>query len=123
MATYVHDSWTRDVNGGYDIAVIKLDRKANITLPAFDRQGGEFRNGRLFTALGWGGTQTGAFPNRLKMAENLVYLPPLSCRERFGYKIDEQMVCAGLMNEDTCKGETYLSSIRLCLKLRSSSFR
>ena len=98
------------MHDGYDIAVIKLDRKANITLPGFDRQGGEFRDGQAFTSLGWGRTRTGSFPDRLQMSEDLIYLPPRRCREEFGYEMEKQMVCAGLINEDICQGELQLPS-------------
>ena len=104
----MYDSWTGDVNEGYDIAVIELDREANVTLPVFDRQGGEFRYGQAFTAVGWGRNRKGAFPDRLQMAENLINLPPQRCRKRFGIEF-EKMICAGLMYEDTCEGELQLS--------------
>ena len=104
MAAHVHHSWTGDLHKGYDIAAIKLDRTANITLPGFATQGGEFRHGQEFTAVGWGKTPTGAFPDRLQMADNLVYLPPRRCTEEFGNEMEEQMICAGLMGEDTCEG-------------------
>ena len=90
---------------GYDIAVIELDRKANITLPGFDRQGGEFRDGQLFAAVGWGMTPTGAFPGRLQMSEDLVCLHLRYCEERFDNEIEEQMICVELMDADTCQGE------------------
>ena len=110
MAAHVHDSWTGDVHDGYDIAVIKLDRKANITLPGFDRQGGEFKNGQLFTAVGWGKLETGAFPDRLQMAENLAYLHPRYCEEKFDNEMKEHMICAGLMEQDTCEGKLWIAS-------------
>ena len=92
------------MHDGYDIALIKLNKKANLTLPSIDIQGGEFRSGKLFTALGWGLNETGKNPNTLQMAANLVYVKRDNCEDFLGDAVKKFSICAGFSNENTCKG-------------------
>ena len=89
---------------GYDIAVVKLNMEANLTLPSIDTQGGEFRTGKLFTALGGGLNETGKTPNFLQIAESLVYVKHRSCSDFQGDAVKKHSICAGFSNENTCKG-------------------
>ena len=98
------ESWTADVNDGYDIAVVRLNKEANVTLPSIDTQGGKFPGGKLFTALGWGLNETGRLPNSLQMAENLLYVKHGECEELLEVAIKKHSICAGLMRDNTCKG-------------------
>ena len=91
---------------GYDIAVVKLNKAANVTLPSIDIQRGEFRSGKLFTALGWGVNETGKTPNSLQIAENLVYVKNDYCKDFLGDAVKNHSVCAGFANDNTCKGHT-----------------
>ena len=99
-----HKSWTGNVEDGYDIALVKLHKEANLTLPSIDKQGGEFRSGKLFAALGWGVNETGKNPNSLQMAGNLVYVKNRDCRVFLGSAVKKHSICAGFSNENTCKG-------------------
>ena len=108
-----HESWTGNVEDGYDIAVVKLNKEANLTLPSLDTQGGEFHSGKLFTALGWGLNETGRNPNALQIAASLVYVKNRNCREFLGDAVKKHSICAGLANENTCRG-LILDSIILC---------
>ena len=102
------ESWTGNVEDGYDIAVVKLDKEANLALPSLDTQGGDFRSGKLFTALGWGVNETGRSPNSLQIAANLVYVTNHYCKEFLGDAVKEHSICAGFANENTCKGLVFL---------------
>lgn len=103
---YVHHLWEGDVQKGNDIGLLKLDRKANITLPAIDTFGTPINSGELLTALGWGRTETKEIADTLQMAENLHYVLPVRCKEELGDVFKKHMICAGLLNEDTCKGDS-----------------
>ena len=106
--SYWPESWTGYVEDGYDIAVVKLNKETNLTLPSIDTQGGEFRTGKLFTALGWGRNKTGHFPTSLQMTDSLVYVSNDQCKESLGDAVKNHSICAGLSeeNENTCKGLT-----------------
>jgi len=103
---YVHHLWRGDVEKGYDIGLLKLDRKTNITLPAIDSFGTPISSGELLTALGWGKTEEQEIADTLQMAENLHYVLPVRCKEELGDVFKNSMICAGLLNEDTCKGDS-----------------
>ena len=98
------ESWTGNVEDGYDIAVVKLNKEANLTLPSIDTQEGEFPTGKLFTALGWGLNETGRNPNSLQMADSLVYVKHRSCEDFLGDVVKKHSICAGFSNENICKG-------------------
>ena len=104
--SYWPEFWTGDVADGYDIAVVKLKIETNLTLPSIDTQAGEFRSGKLFTALGWGLNKTGKNPNSLQMAENLVYVKHDHCKDFLGDAVKKHSICVGLMSENTCRGLT-----------------
>ena len=92
------------MHDGYDIAIVKLNKEANLTLPSIDKQEGGFRTGKLFTALGWGLNETGKTPNSLQIAESLVYVKHHSCSDFLGDAVKNHSICAGFSNENTCKG-------------------
>ena len=107
-----HESWTGDVEDGYDIAVVKLNKEANLVLPSIDTQGGVFRSTKLFTALGWGLNENGSYPNSLQIADSLVYVTHNICKESMGDAVKNHSICAGFSeeNESTCKGSISASS-------------
>ena len=104
MKSHWPESWTGDVRDGYDIAVVKLNREANVTLPSMDVQAGEFREGKLFVALGWGLDKTGKKPNSLQMAESLIHVKRDNCEEHLGDAVKNHSICVEFVNDDTCKG-------------------
>ena len=105
----MHSSWTGDVNDGYDVGLLKLDRKSNAELPGIDTHETPLRVGLLFTSLGYGATDYQQIADTLQMAEDLYYLPPVRCKEELGDIFKEHMICSGLLNEDTCRGTKKLS--------------
>ena len=122
MKSHWPESWTGDVRDGYDIAVVKLNKEANLMVPTTDTQGGEFRAGKLFTALGWGLDETGKNPTSLQMADSLVYVNHRKCKELLGDAVKNHSICAGFSdeNENTCKGfvfDTLLYAKPLLLKV------
>ena len=95
---------------GYDIAVVKLNKKANLPLPSIDTQGDDYRAGTMFTALGWGLDETGKNPNSLKMAENLAYVKQHDCKEFLGDAVKKHSICAGDSKKNTCRGLMLVST-------------
>ena len=112
MESHWPESWTGDVHDGYDIAVVRLNKKANLTLPSIATQGGDFRRGKLFTALGWGLNKSGKQPNSLQMADSLLYVRNLECKDFLGDAVKKHSICAGLLS-DSCRGLLFVS-ITLC---------
>jgi len=103
---YVHISWTGDVNDGFDIGLLKLDRESNATLPAIDTHHTPLSSGDLLTALGWGSTDTQEIATVLQITENLLFILPVRCKEVLDSEFRSHMICAGMLNEDTCKGDS-----------------
>ena len=99
----MHPSWTGNVNDGYDVGLLKLDRESNVMLPGIDTHKTPLRAGILLTALGWGRTDSQRIADTLQIAENLYYLDPLRCNEELGDIYKDHMICSGF-NEDTCNG-------------------
>ena len=102
---------------GYDIALVKLHKEANLTLPSIDKQGGKFHPGRSFTALGWGLNETGKYPTSLQMTDGLTYAKHHICKEELQLDFVEGLsICAGFSekNENTCKGVMLAVSVTIC---------
>ena len=104
---YLHPSWTGDTEDGYDIGLLKLHRKSTATLPAFDTDETPLSSGELLTALGWGETESHQTADSLQMTENLYYILPVRCEAELGDAFKPQMICAGLLNADTCRGKSF----------------
>ena len=104
MEGHIHPSWTGDTDDGYDVGLLKLDRKSKTTVPGIDTHETPLSSGDLLTALGWGRTDSQDVADTLQMAESLSYLSPVRCEEEIGDIFEEHMICAGMLNEDTCRG-------------------
>ena len=102
--SYWPESWTGNEKDGYDIAVVRLNKEANLTLPSIDSQLGEFPGGKTFTALGWGLNESRQQPNSLQMADNLLYVKHRECEEFLEVEVKNHSICAGLLSEDICEG-------------------
>ena len=107
LKSYWPNSWTGDVNDGSDIAVVKLNKETNLTLPLFDQQGGEFPEGESFTTLGWGEDENGNHPTTLQMTSNLQYVNEHDCKEYLEDSVKNHSICAGLRKQNTCYGLEY----------------
>lgn len=103
---YVHELWKGTTEKGYDVGLLKLDRIVpNITFPALDvHDTASLGSGDVLTALGWGRTESQQTADILQMAENLHYVSPAQCKEILRKVYKDSVICAGLLNEDTCKG-------------------
>ena len=86
-----------------------MNKEAKITLPSIDIQGGQFTDGELFTALGWGLDKTGGYPNSLQMADRLVYVKHDQCKGFLGDAVKKHSICAGFGNQNACKGVMLVS--------------
>ena len=98
------------MNDGYDIAVVKLNKEANLIEPLFSQQEGEFPEGTLFTALGWGDDGSGNRPNILQMTSKLQYVNEHDCIEFLENSVKNHSICVGLEESNTCKGLEYEST-------------
>ena len=97
---------------GYDIAVVRLNRESNLTLPSIDKQKGEFHTGKLFTALDWGVNETGKYPNSLQMTGSLVHVERHHCKEFLGHAVKKHSICAGFFEREHMQRlNAYLSAL------------
>lgn len=105
---HIHEDWTGDVTDGYDIAMLKLDKKAKLQLPVLDVPGSQFSAGRVFTALGWGATTERVVSKKLRIAPDLFYVSQRMCNDSWSGIIPEDIVlCAGYGESDTCYGNQF----------------
>ena len=105
----MHSSWTGDTDDGYDVGLLRLDRKPNAALPGIDTHRTPISSGEVLTALGCGKTESQQTADTLQMAQNLHYVSPVRCERTLGNIFKGHMMCAGLLNEDTCNGAPSLS--------------
>ncbi|XP_063969637.1 atrial natriuretic peptide-converting enzyme-like isoform X2 [Lytechinus pictus] len=95
-----------------DIAVIRLDRPAQITsfvTPACLPTEGEFGNNHQCWISGWGNTGNDRYPSRLQEAR-VPLLPRETCTRAnvYGRKLTDKMLCAGYLQGgiDSCDGDS-----------------
>lgn len=105
MEGHVHELWKGTTEEGYDIGLLKLDRVVpDVTFPAVDTHDTPLGPGDVLIALGWGRTESQT-ADTLQMVENLHYVSPAQCKKALRNVYKDSMICAGLLNEDTCRGE------------------
>ena len=98
---------------GFDIGLIKLNKRAKFKRPLIDEKGSVITFGKYLTAAGWGKTEKGGPSTVLRFADELIYVSRKRCQQflRESPKGDEDvtikdhMICAGLHGMDTCQGK------------------
>ena len=95
------------MENGFDIALLKLDEEADLTIP--DLVGEEYqpRSGETFAAIGWGVSgESNELSQNLVVVQNLIFIPMRSCNipDYWAGLIKDNMLCAGL-GEDSCEGD------------------
>lgn len=104
----MHELWKGETRKGYDIALLKLDREANVTqFPSLAIYDNLLVSGNVLAAIGWGKTRTADIAETLQITTRLQYIGYESCNKLWGGIIKEGMICAGIEQEDTCKGATW----------------
>ena len=104
VAGYIHPKWTGDVADGHDVAVLKLDREANLTLPRLGTGNVVLDRGDYLAATGWGVTKSGVPSKKLQVATHLALVGQDKCKEQPQGVDAKSWICAGGLQEDTCKG-------------------
>ena len=102
---YIHEKWSGSVGDGYDIAVLKLDKEANLTLPHLGSANVPMDDGTFFTATGWGTTKKVLAPKYLHVTDELTKESPDKCKEPPVHVDPGSWICAGGSGEDTCRGK------------------
>ena len=102
--SHVHRDWNGDVDDGFDIAMLKLNREAELISPQIDKKGVLLSQGDYLSAVGWGTTQKADIADVLQMAQRLVYISRNNCERVLDMKLKEHMICAGMLDQDTCRG-------------------
>ena len=93
---------------GYDIAVLKLDRKAKgLTLPRLGTSGVAITAGDDMAAIGWGMTESTDIAKTLRFADNLPINRQKYCKTPPNVTDSGSWICAGGRYEDTCKGNAH----------------
>ncbi|XP_069098580.1 trypsin-like isoform X1 [Pleurodeles waltl] len=94
----------------YDAMLLKLHVKVIQTVAVkpviMPKQGSTFR-APLCTAYGWGVTRTNGFAlSDTLQGVDIPVVNHTECNHRYRGAITENMVCAGVENKDTCKGDS-----------------
>ena len=90
---------------GYDIGLIRLDRKAPLHLPRIDKIGVSLQVGDYLTAAGWGSTDKKRTSNVLRVVDKLIYVGSQQCAPDLFTNLGAHTICAGSFGRDTCRGE------------------
>lgn len=107
IETVIYDSWNGNYTEGYDIALLKLDREANLTVPVLAYSNKSLLYGTNLVALGWGTNENNDFEELLQMAQGLEYIPTEKCKVYWKF-VKEWQICAGITVSNTCRGNTVL---------------
>ena len=104
VAGYIHPKWT-GIEYGYDVAVLKLDRDANLTLPRFGTSNVALNRGDLLAATGWGQTDSAFAAKKLRVATHLVAFVQDRCKLQPQGVDPNSWICAGGQHQDTDSGD------------------
>eukprot|EP00210_Caulerpa_lentillifera_P004403 g4201.t1 len=107
-ATCIHPRWDGTVGNGFDIALIKLDRKAKLQVPDLAVYGNVPIPDASFTALGWGANESHDATDKLQIVTGLNFVPKNKCnRDKYWYGlITKDMICAGSRGKDAASGDS-----------------
>ena len=104
----MHDDWTGNVGDGYDIAMLKLDRKAKgLTLPRLGSGDVTITAGDLLSATGWGMTESSSVAKQLRVTDRLPIIKQKFCKMPPNVTAASSWICAGGRGEDTCRGNVF----------------
>ena len=102
---HVHPKFTGDVGDGYDIALLKLDKKAKgLTRPRLGSGNITITAGDYMAAAGWGKTESAAVAKTLRVTDRLAIVDQKHCEVPPNVTDAGSWICAGGLGEDTCKG-------------------
>ena len=126
---FKHHYWTGNVLDGFDVGLIKLDKKAKFKRPLIAEKSIGVARGTFLTATGWGITEKGKPSSVLRNADKLVYISRKECQRMLrespdGDKditIKDHMICAGGLYEmDICQGKKQTTTATICVSGSSS---
>ena len=103
---YWHPKWDSDVKNGFDVGLVRLDRKAVSGGVSFDKDGVRLRYGDLLGMAGWGSTEKKVTASVLQSTEDLPVLSANSCEKSLNATLKGHMICIGSIGSDTCRGES-----------------
>ena len=102
---HLHDDWTGDVINGSDIAVLKLDREANLSLPRLASSDVPLKAGDLLAATGWGQAESAHHSHVLRLADRIAVVGQKYCDVQPQGADKDSWICAGALGQDTCRGQ------------------
>ena len=99
------DEWSGDVGHGYDIALLKLNKRANFPTPRLTTVRERPVMGTFVSVIGWGETSSGPTLTRLQYSGSLRVVRFATCNDHWNKTLKEDItLCAGIGVIDTCKG-------------------
>ena len=112
VETHIHHMWTGNVGDGYDIAVLKLDRKAKegLVLPRLGTGGTAIVFGEYMAATGWGMIESTSAAKALRVADRLPLLEQKRCEAPPNVTDAGSWICAGGQGQNICKGVRLIAS-------------
>ena len=94
------------MKNGFDVGLVRLDRKAVAGGVSFDKDGVQLRYGDRLAMAGWGSTEKNVTASVLQSTEDLPVLSANSCQRSLNATLKKHMICIGSIGSDTCRGKS-----------------
>ena len=110
-AVHLHDHWTGKTEDGYDVALLKLDRAANLTLPKMHTRGWRSRAREVLIAIDWKMDSAGKdFYGGMKISPEMQVLKHSDCKKHHGHARKGRSICAELQDRKSpsCRTTPFL---------------
>eukprot|EP00210_Caulerpa_lentillifera_P009321 g8885.t1 len=106
--THIHPLWNGNVKNEFDIAVIRLNSTAKLTVPNLASSRYVLAPGEQLSAIGWGATERFIVSEELQIAEAMTFIPLSACNKekRWNGQIKKSMICAEGGYIDTKEGDS-----------------
>ncbi|GMH35603.1 hypothetical protein BSKO_03471 [Bryopsis sp. KO-2023] len=103
---FVHESYTGDVEDGFDIALLLLREESKKPPAVLAHRQQRIEGGAFLATVGWGRTSNrGSFPDVLQLADGIEYVENKQCK--LGWPgLKGNMICAFSASQGTCKGDS-----------------
>ena len=96
--------WDGDFENGYDVGLVRLDRRAPFERPQIDRTGHRLRTGDPLTAAVWGSQEEDSTVSVAQSAARLPFVSLMTCEEKLETRLEDSVMCTGPVGIDSSRG-------------------
>ena len=105
--SYWPPEWDGDFNHGFDVGLLRLDRKAPLPMPQIDKMNSVWQD-RVLSAASWRGMDASTSNGELRLTKNLTTLPMRTCEKEFHRDLKDHMICIHPAHAENSLGEQQL---------------